>query len=233
MTFLWVLLMPLFSMSQEISNATLYDLPSQQTKKLFTLEIHLSPQGNQMLTRTTYKDLEGVEVVREEGVIQGTELLRYQMERPQTSEKGLFTVKEGIIHFEYEGVDGKKKISEEKVQGSVLAPPNFNAFIQKNWDVLDKGEPVGVRWAVWDRLETVGFTLKKMKDQDHQGAVWMELRMKPTSFIIAALVDPIYLWYNKGSKKLVLMKGRVPPKIKQGSRWKDLDAEVVYTNDQK
>ncbi|KYG61156.1 hypothetical protein AZI85_09395 [Bdellovibrio bacteriovorus] len=233
MSLLVALLLPFVGFAQTVSTANLYDLKSEQTKKLYTLEVQLSESDGGIHSEAVYKDLTGKTVVREQGVIQGAQVKSYEIERPQTSEKGKFTVAGDKIHFEYTGANGKKKTADEKLKGLLLSTANFNAVVKENWDVLSSGKELDVRFAVWDRLETVGFTLKKMGDTDKGGEKWMELRMKPTSFVIAALVDPVYLWYSHESKKLMVMKGRVAPKIESRGQWKDLDAEVVYTYDQK
>lgn len=231
MTVLVALLMPFLSFAQETTTtAILHDLKS--ANKLYTLDVRLAAKEDGLHSNVSYKDVDGKEVVREEGLIKGAQVLRYEITQGQTQEKGRFYIEGDVIHFEYEG-KGKKKQAEEKIKGTILATANFNAFVVENWDRLAEGKKLDVRFAVWDRLETVGFTLQKMKDLDSRGGKWMELRMKPTSFVIAALVDPIYLWYSHGDKKLMVMEGRVAPKQLKDGKWKDLDARVVYTYDQK
>lgn len=234
MTFLWLILLPFLGWSQESISGSLYELKSNQEKKLFTSSIQVQPVAEgelQMLTE--YRDLQGGLVVREKGRVRGADILSYEMERPQTGEKGSFRVEKGRVYFHYEDAKGKKKAADEKVDGFVLATSNFNAFVIDRWESLKQGKALDVRFAVWDRLETVGFTLQKMGEADRNGQRWMELRLKPTSFIIAAIVDPIHLWYSVEDRKLRLMKGRVAPKQKKDGSWKDLDAEVVYTYDLK
>ncbi len=219
------------SFAQEKSSAVLYDLKSNQTKKLYTLNIELVSVDGGTKSTGTYRDLDGQVVVQETGLTTGDELKEYFVERPQTKEKGHVQVRDGRVYFEYEGADGKKKTDDEKLKGQVLCAANFTAFVRKNWNQLAGGEAVSIRYAVWDRRETVGFTLQKVGEVDRDGKKWMEVRMKPTSFVIAALVDPVHLWYSVDNKKLMLMKGRVVPKQQVNGQWKDLDAETVYTKD--
>lgn len=227
LNFLWVLIFS-YSFAQEKISAVLYDLNSNQTKKLYTLDIELTPKDSVTSSQVFYRDLDGKVVVHETGLFSGDELQEYTIERPQTNEKGRIQVREGRVFFEYEGADGKKKIDDEKLKGQVLCSTNFNAFVRKNWEQLSAGKAFSIRYAVWDRRETVGFTLEKMGESEHDGKKWLEIRMKPTSFVIAALVDPVHLWYSMDDKKLLLLKGRVPAKKQIDGHWKDLDAEVVY-----
>lgn len=208
---------------------TLYGLKSKQTEKLFTTDVQLKNGADGLsTTEAVYRDLQGQVVVTEKGQLRGVDLEKYEMDRPQTKEKGTITVRNDRVHFEYQGPDGKMKTDDEKVKGTVVCASNFNAYVLANWDQLMAGKELDVRFAVWDRLETVGFTLKKVGTPEKDGKKWMELRMKPTSFVIAALVDPLYFGYTQEDKQLRLMKGRVSPKIQKDGKWKDLDAEVVY-----
>jgi hypothetical protein len=53
--------------------------------------------------------------------------------------------------------------------------------------------------------------------------------MKPSSFIVGLAVSPITFTFATASKKLLLLEGRVPPKVRKGDRLRDLDARVEYT----
>lgn len=208
-------------------SATLYDLKTNRTKKIFSLTVDLVSDGDLLRSTARYKNLEGGLAVEERGSVRGAKLLDYEIQRIQTNEKGRISIRGTTVSFEYEK-DGVKKIASEKIRGDILSSANFNAYVRENWDSLVAGKSLDIRYAVWDRLETVGFSLKKINEIGNEGEKWIELRMKPSSFIIAALVDPIHLWYGVEDKKLKVMKGRVPPKIMKEGHWRDLDAEVVY-----
>ncbi|HWU42378.1 MAG TPA: hypothetical protein VN132_03035 [Bdellovibrio sp.] len=216
------------SFAQEKISATLYELNSKRAQKLYTLTIENSSSPEGTRTQTVYKDLEGNTVVQEQSLTNGEDLKDYTIDRPQTKEKGHIEVRDGKVYFEYEGSDGKKKVDDEKLKGKVLCPANFTAFVRSHWKELSNGEPVDIRYAVWFRRETVGFTLQKIDEPMIDGKKALQLRMKASSFVIAALVDPIYLWYSQDDKKLLQMKGRVLPQQKVNGKWKDLDAETVY-----
>lgn len=209
--------------------ATLYGLKSKPDAVLYTSVFEAKIDGNLIESEVVYKDPQGQVAVVEKGQMNGDQIVKYEMERPQTKEKGAFHVKDGKIFFTYEGPNGKKT-NDEKVKGSLLSTANFNAFVISHWADLEVGKGVEVRFAVWDRLETVGFTLQRTGTAEKDGKKLLELRMKPTSFVIAAIVDPIYFWYSMDDKKLRSMKGRVSPKIQENGKWKDLDARVEYSH---
>ena len=53
--------------------------------------------------------------------------------------------------------------------------------------------------------------------------------MEPSSLIIAQLVEPLLFIVEKGGGHRVLeYMDRSTPKLRDGSKWKDLDARTVY-----
>ena len=54
------------------------------------------------------------------------------------------------------------------------------------------------------------------------------MKMKPSSFIIAALVDPVLITLSKDGKDLLEIVGRVTPKRLVGGEYEPLDAEAVF-----
>lgn len=227
-----MLLISGFAFAGDAGSASLFDLKSQRTKELFKLHIQVDGKAEITYTTATFTNLSGEVVAKEEAQIRGAQILSYRIQQSQTGESGNFVVKGDRISFEYE-VNGKRQYSDEKVKGIVLSTANFSAFVRENWDSLVQGKSFQVRFAVWNRLETVGFSLQKVGEVSHGEDKWVELKFKPSNFLISALVDPIYLWYSLSDRRLMLMKGRVTPKVKSGNDWRDLDAESVYTYDQK
>jgi predicted lipoprotein with Yx(FWY)xxD motif len=54
------------------------------------------------------------------------------------------------------------------------------------------------------------------------------IKMKPSSFIISALVNPLYFTMTEKDGVLLAIKGRTVPKLKSGSGFTDLDVETTY-----
>ncbi|WP_413561473.1 hypothetical protein [Bdellovibrio sp. HCB209] len=224
-----VLLFPLFLSAQQKITGELFDFASEQKQKLYDLNLVITPQGAETIVQSEFRDIHGNIAVTEKGVVSGDKLVSFEIVRKQTNESGKILVDGDKLSFEYFDTNGKKKTAEEKVKGFVLCSSNFGAFVKSNWEAFKKGDSVSVRFAVWDRLETVGFTIRKIKNTEIKGEKVLELEMKPTSFVIAALVDPVRFYYSESDQNLRMMKGRVPPKVLRDGKWKDLDAEVVYT----
>lgn len=207
----------------------LFEQKSNFSKKLFDLDILVEAKDGLSYTTATYKDLKGQPTVEEKGVVKGDELISFDVDQIQTKEKGRVEVQGDKVLFTYEK-DGKKNTSEEKLRKPFLTPANFNFFIGNHWNDFLSGKEVEVRFAVWFRLESVGFKIFKVGEKQSGMLKLIQLRMKPSSFVIAALVDPLNLWYSEDGKKLVELSGRVSTKIQQGQDFKDLDADVRYNH---
>lgn len=207
----------------------LFEQKSNFSKKLYDLDIIVETKDGLSHTTAIYKDLKGQPTVEEKGVVKGDELISFDVDQVQTKEKGRVEVQGEKVLFTYEK-DGKKKTAEEKLRKPFVTPANFNFFIANHWNELISGKEVEIRFAVWFRLESVGFKIFKVGEKQNGTLKLIQLRMKPSSFVIAAIVDPLNLWYSEDGKKLVELSGRVSPKILKGSDFKDLDADVRYSH---
>ena len=208
--------------------ADVFEQGSGKSKKLYTFEHKSTPTEGGESTVAVFKDLEGNVVFEEKVTLNGADLVKSEISQNQIKQSALVEVKDGKVFFS-KTVDGKTKTSDEKLGKTFVMSGNFQKFIQKNWADLSAGKTVDFRYGVWDRQETVGFGLTKTGEEDIGGQKAVVLRMKPSSFIIAALVKPVIFKYAADGSRLLEMNGRVAPKKKAGDSFKDLDAEVVYS----
>lgn len=209
-------------------SAILYQQNSNRERQLFTLEGKFTSEGDTEILETQYKDLEGQIAVEEKSKLQGSKLLRYEIDQKQIGQQGIVEPKDGKIYFT-KTVNGKSSTKEEKLQDTFVAAPNFSRFVKDNWETLSNGGTMKFRYAVWFRQETVGFELFKTGTEQVAGQEAVVLKLKPSSFIIAALVKPVIFKFTSDGSRLLELNGRVPVMKKDGSTYKDLDAEVVYS----
>lgn len=210
-------------------HADLFELNSDRQKKLYELQVEEKAEGDSVLAVGTFRDLKGDVALIEETRRRGAKVISMKVDQRQLKEQGLVEIEGNQLVFTLIDASGTKKVSREKLSGEVVVPGTFNAFIRERWDSLEKGENVDFRFAVWFRRETVGFRLSKLQEEEWNGEPALRLRMKPSSFLIAALVDPLEFVYAKADRRLLRMKGRVAPKQLIEGQWKDLDAEVIYS----
>jgi hypothetical protein len=210
--------------------ADLYQLKSGRKEKLFKLLHEATPQENGiMLMKGVFSNLDGTPAFEESALVKDGELISMQVVQHQTGEKAKIEVKEGEVLFDYTNEKGEvQKTKKEKLRMPLVVPANFLSFIKKNWQKLLAGEKVDFFFAVWGRQQAVEFIFKLDKKQTIDGKEVVSLKMKPKSFIISALLDPIYFHVAADESKMVVYEGRVSPKIKHKKGWKDFDAEVVY-----
>lgn len=199
-------------------------------KQLFTFERSSEIQDARTIVNTVFKDMEGQVAVTEYAEFAKDKLDQIQLYRQsqkQVGAEGSVEVKDGKAHFTYTQ-GGKTKKATEKAVENLVVTPSVLSYLQKRWSKIEKGEVVKIRLAVLDRLETVGFEFSKDKEIDHNGQKAIVVKMKPSSFIIAALVDPLHFYLSKDGQRLLEIHGRTTVKRKDGNSYKDLDAVTVY-----
>lgn len=211
-------------------NSVIHEKDSGFKKPLFKAEVRTKSEGDIKITEAVTRAASGDEVaLREVTRTRNGDLLEYKIEQLQTKEKARIEIRDGQVFFEKTGADGKSKSSTEKIKNlPVIVTSNLLMFVQKNWDRLEKEKELEFRLAVWDRQETVGFEMIREKVESTPYGQALKVKMKPSSFVIAALVKPIEFWFSLDGTKLLMMKGRVGPKQKVGSDWEPLDGEVQY-----
>ncbi len=202
--------------------SSIYEQGSNKTKLLFTGE--RVEKGNQATVTTQSPDGK-VAVIEEATVQEGdpSKIVRFQIHQKQTGEEGTLEVKDGKLHFSYTK-NGKTDTDTEDYKENTIVGPTTLPYLKKHWDKILAGDDVDVRYASLDRKETVGFKFFKIGETDKAIIV----KMKPTSIVIAAIVDPLIFTFYKDGSKLYELKGRAVPKRNVDGKWKDLDADIVF-----
>ena len=221
--FMLLAIVPATGARAEPFSCSVFEKDSNKSKLLFTGK-RTEKDGN---VQTAFLSPDGKEAVTEEVFFKDGKLSKYLLHQKQLGEEGALEVREGKIFFTYTK-DGKTKTSDEDLTANLIIGPTTVDFIQANWDKLIAGDTVDSRFAALDRRETVGFKFFKEKDLDAGGKPAVQIKMKPSSFVIAAIVKPLLFTFDKGTKRLVELNGRALPKQNVDGKWKDLDADLVY-----
>ena len=211
-------------------SGVVYEQGSQKSKKLYTYQNTPTEQGELTNLQADFMDLSGQVVVSETAVLKGLEVVSYKIDHKQLKSQGQIEVRDGKIYFTKINADGSKKTDDESLEKNFVVSMSFTRFVKSKWQDIIQGKEVEIRYGVWDRLETVGFTLAKTGEETINNQKAIVVRMKPTSFVIAALVKPVFFKISEDGSMLMEMNGRVAPKKADGNSWKDLDAEIVYQN---
>jgi len=208
----------IFEINADTSKDTpLYKMKHEETKEDDKVKFH---------NVYTYND--GKEAVVEDGELRGTDVISYHISQKQLGAEGLVEVKDQQVKFTYKQKDHDPKDNKEKYVDNFVIGPSLNPYIKKNWQKLMAGEAVKVRLAVPDRRETVGFDLLKDKTSTDKQAI---IKMKASSLVYSALVNPLYFTYLPDGTGMVEMRGRTQVKKQHDGRFSDLDAHTIYKPD--
>jgi hypothetical protein len=211
-----------------MTNAKVVDLENK-SKVLFTYAHISRVEGERRNIENTFFDLQGNQVVVEHASLgdNGVTLYNYRVEQKQTGGEGSIQVHAGTAELKYT-IGGKTKTSSTSAGPDLIAGPTLANFLRANWSKLMGGEKIKARFVALERAEAVGFEYFKDGESEVNGQKAVVIKMKPSSFLIAALVNPIKLYFTPDGKKLLQFEGRTLPKIKSGDKWKDLEALTIY-----
>ena len=185
----------------------------------------------------TYPD--GTLAARDRIVYKAGRLVSFEEQLLQTGEKGSARILpdpknpgQSKIVFDYvvgQGSAAKTSSASESLAKDTLIDDMISDFIVSHWGDLETGGSAKFRYIVLSRKETVGFKLTKESESVLQGQPVARIKMEPTSFIIAQLVDPLFFVVEQGGKHRILQYiGRTTPLIREGNKWKDLDATTIF-----
>jgi len=218
---------------------TVYKANSDRKHVLYKFKRTVTRSGPTLnvVREFTYPD--GKVAARERAVYEGDNLVSCELEELQINARGTAKVlrdpkseAKGNISFEHvtdRNSPGKTKANTESLRPDTLVNDMIAPFLVAHWDDLMKGEVVKSRYLALTRAETVGFKFARQAESTWQGKPVVIIKMSATSLIIAALVDPVFFTMEKGGEHRVLQyDGRTTPKIKDGNKWKDLDAVTVF-----
>lgn len=215
-----------------VPSFAVYEFPDQfkgeiqdkaERRLLYNYRRTVTRGDNTVVVKREFLGTDGSLAATETVTYDGGRVVKMELDHKQTGELGFFEIKGDKVYFSLTK-DGKTKQADEALESNTVSTDETSPFIQKNWDALMKGETLNIRFPVISRLETVGFKFFK----DREDGKYVYVKMKPSSFVIAALVKPLTFKFEKeGEQRLIEVDGRVTPKRREGNSWKDLDAIFV------
>jgi hypothetical protein len=150
-------------------------------------------------------------------------LADYTLHANQLGQRGAIHVGPEQVTFTLSTDEGTRTKSEP-ANGPVVVGPTLVGFVVRHLAALEAGAAIDVRFAVLDRLETIGFTLKATAGAEGQTRV----TMAASNLLFALAIAPIVFTFERATGKLVRLEGRIPPKVRAGNAWADFDARVEY-----
>lgn len=209
--------------------AKIYDL-NDRSKLMFDYKSEFEVTGDTKVYVNTVYDLKGELLVTEKTVLKddGKTLVSFEQDQKQLKTVGKVEVHDGKAYFTFTR-DGKTKTDDESAGNDFIVTATLVAFVQANWDAVMKGDTIKARLAVLDRLETVGFQFRKDSERQINGTPAVVLKMKPSSFVISALLNPLYISFSADGKHLLELEGRANVKVSVDGKLKDFDGYTVYS----
>ena len=211
----------------------------QNRKPLFRSRRTAERSGATVRVSCEYTYPDGAVAARDRVRYEGGRLVAVETEEFQTGEKGVAFIQgdpknpaRQTIFYEYsvrQGTKVKRSTETEVLQNDTLVDDMIPGFIDTHWAALSQGTPVTFRYIALSRKETVGFRLVRDSETRWRGTPVLRVKMEPTSFIIARLVDPMYFVVEKSPPHRIFeYLGRTTPMLKEGTKFKDLDADTVF-----
>jgi hypothetical protein len=182
--------------------------------------------------KTVVVDPAGKEQYNEVIIAKGSMPLKQTAEMGQTKRHLEIEVKEGRVYLRTRSNspdnDEKPREDHETLPPHLISGALAEQFAVENWKAIEAGETVYAKMAIMEIREIISFKFWKREITKYQGRDVMIVMLKPSSFFISLIVDPIALYLDIKDKKMIHYIGRTPMwKIIDGSL-KALDAEIVF-----
>jgi hypothetical protein len=219
----------------KLLTGTIYAAHSDLKRVLYKFKRTVTNSGNSITAVREFTAPDGTLAARETVVYLGDDLVSFELEDLQIRTRAAVQLSRAAktgatIAFNYiSGNNTRTNVATESLRPDTLISDMIAPFLTAHWDDLLKGKEVKCRYVAADRAETIGFKFVKHAESTRSGKPVVVLKMSPSSFVVAAFVNPIFVTMEKdGNHRVLQYDGRTTPKIKDGSEWKDLDAVTVF-----
>lgn len=203
---------------------TVFPLEGAATTPVYVYERKVAERGGLLESTHVTREPSGATAIHE-SALHGADygLVSYTLHANQLGQVGTIRVEGDQVVFERVDAGGRRTRSE-RIEAPVVVGPTLVGHIVRHLPELRSGAVLDVRLGVLDRLETLGFELQAVEGEAGE----TRIRMRPSSLLLRLFIDPIHFTFDTASARLVHLEGRVPPKVRDGDGWRDLDARVEY-----
>lgn len=126
----------------------------------------------------------------------------------------------------YEGTSSDtSKVDIENLNRSVV-DAGFDLFVSKHWENLLEGKRVKLDFLALTRASFYEFYLQKDKVLDDQ----VVIKLKPSSFLLGLVMEPVVLTYELASKRLLRFEGltNIEKVVKGKAKGENYIARIEY-----
>lgn len=220
----------------KLLTGTLYAAHSHRGQVLYTFRRTATRSGPFVHVERRFFTTNGTLAAAEKVLYESNELVSYEMQDFQAHVCGAVKIEPDPqnparqkIFISYGRGLHPPKGRARTLRPDTVIDDTLYPFMVAHWNELMRGKTVTFRFVSLDWERTFEFELVKTGQSAAHGRSVVQLKMKPASFFIAALVKPIFFTVQQSAPHRILSYiGRTTPRIKRGSYWKYLDAETVF-----
>ncbi len=212
----------------------LHDTPRGKPAYLFKKTVE--ENDGQKNVHAQFLSLSGEVLVDESCHYAGDKLLRYTYDQKQMKEGGEINIHDGKVFYEFIKGGDIEKDEEEQPKDMMLADL-MQPFIHSHWhELVDEEETIHTNYLVLEKQDSYGFKFFADGEAKCGGDDCVRIVMKPSSFLVAAFVDPIKILVEKKEPhRMREIDGRLPirapevPKPEKRSDYAAIEAVLVLT----
>ncbi len=209
--------------------ADITNLISKIQKNDFSLELTEIESLDSLKIKGVFKKENEIQLIEEALLDPKTaEIIDYKIDQKQTGEMGHIQIKDQKVVITYKNKDLKEKAVTLGLPSQLVAPANFNQWLQRNFLILKEKKSIVIDFLVWDKLDTYSFKVSYLGEVELNGKKAHQFKMNINNRFVAAFVDPIFIWYNLPMTQIQQYQGRVAVKLGSGPDLKNMDALVKY-----
>ncbi len=182
-----------------------YDI---KTGDLLYTETHQKP--SKYVHLVTYREVTG-DVFAEKSLNYANSFLMPSFEQKNQRNGEVISVvvsDKGDLNVTYKAAENRQpKTKNIEVKDRLILDAGFDHFVRLNWQSLTSGNTMKVDFLEPTRQMTVTFRIKKTDCKENEVEA-VCLLLSPNSWLLSAILDPIYLVYHAQSQKLQRYLGR-------------------------
>ena len=220
----------------KVFTGTLYEIGSDRKKVLYTFRRTATRSDSTVNVEREFLGTNGSLAAVEKVVYESGRLVSFRMQEFQAQVSGAVQIapdpknpaRQKLIISFGPGLTPPKG-DAQNLQPDTLTDDTVYPFMMLHWDDLLRGDAVKFRFISLEHERTFMFRMVKTGESVQDGRTVEQIRMEPTGWIVARLVNPLIFTVEKDRPHHILSyTGRTTPRVKKGKSWKYLDAETVF-----
>ena len=214
--------------SQQEFHGAVYEKGSHRTKLLFRYHRLETREGDRLTVHARVMTPAGEDLVVEDILVEHDELKKYVQRQIPVDELGEVETRDGQIHFRFTQKGRTRSVVEPLPSTDFVMGSTAIHYLAREWPAFLAGKPLLMRLGIPDRQETVGFKFVLAGESQEEGRTVVRVALKPSHWLLALIVDPIFFRVDKATGRLLSTEGTT---LLRHETWKGVDnlsAEMVF-----